>query len=388
MTATSTTRKPSLRKKKKAKGNDTWLRRHSMGVMIAVIAVIVAIGSVLAFAFIPYAGGSEDGEWVYVPHGATPSQVKDSLKTRLGSPMGTRVYVMWKLMGNNPARTEGAYRIDRGQTALGIARRMATGRQTPVKVTFNGTRTMPMLAERIASQLQCTPEEFMDACLEVLPDRGFTRATFPAAFLPDTYEFYWSASPANVVKRLLDYRDAFWTDERKAKARALGLSKTEVATVASIIEEETAKRDERPMVARLYLNRLHKGMRLQADPTVKYAVGDFTLRRIRASISNAARPTTPIRSTACPRAPSGCRQARPWTMCSTLRIIIIYICVPRRIFRAITTLPPTMPPTRPTPAGISRSSTGVKFIDNSFFIKEIIAIFAVTTRNQHYLKDV
>ena len=281
MTATSTTRKPSPRKKKKAKGNDTWLRRHSMGVMIAVIAVIVAIGSVLAFAFIPYAGGSEDGEWVYVPHGATPLQVKDSLKTRLGSPMGTRVYVMWKLMGNNPARTEGAYRIDRGQTALGIARRMATGRQTPVKVTFNGTRTMPMLAERIASQLQCTPEEFMDACLAVLPDRGFTRATFPAAFLPDTYEFYWSASPANVVKRLLDYRDAFWTDERKAKARALGLSKTEVATVASIIEEETAKRDERPTVARLYLNRLHKGMRLQADPTVKYAVGDFTLRRIR-----------------------------------------------------------------------------------------------------------
>ena len=281
MTATSNTRKPSPRKKKKTKGNDTWLRRHSLGVMIAVIAVIVAIGSVLAFAFIPYVGGSDEGEWVYVPHDATPSQVKNSLKTSLGSSMGTRVYVMWKLMGNNPARTEGAYRIDNGQTALGIARRMATGRQTPVKVTFNGTRTMPMLAERIASQLQCTPEEFMDACLEVLPDRGFTRATFPAAFIPDTYEFYWSASPENVVKRLLDYRDAFWTDERKAKAKALGLSKTEVATLASIIEEETAKRDERPMVARLYLNRLHKGMRLQADPTVKYAVGDFTLRRIK-----------------------------------------------------------------------------------------------------------
>ena len=98
-------------------------------------------------------------------------------------------------MGNNPAKTEGAYRMDPGQTALGIARRMATGRQTPVTVTFNSTRTMQQLADRIASQLQCSPEEFMDACAEVLPEHGFKRATYPAAFIPDTYEFYWSATP-------------------------------------------------------------------------------------------------------------------------------------------------------------------------------------------------
>ncbi len=84
MTATSTTRKPSPRKKKKSKGNDTWLRRHSMGVMIAVIAVIVAIGSVLAFAFIPYAGGSEAGEWVYVPHGATPRRSRTASRRGWG----------------------------------------------------------------------------------------------------------------------------------------------------------------------------------------------------------------------------------------------------------------------------------------------------------------
>ena len=270
-----------VKNKKKKKKGDTWLHRHSMGIMIAAIALVVTFGSILAFAFIPYTSGSDDGDWVYVPHDATTSQVKDSLKTALGSSMGTRVYIMWKLMGSNPAKTEGAYRINFGQTALGIARRMATGRQTPVKVTFNGTRTMGMLADRIASQLQCSADEFMDACNEVLPDRGFTKATFPAAFIPDTYEFYWSADPANVVRRLLDYRDAYWTDERMAKAKALGLSKVEVATVASIIEEETAKKDERPLVARLYLNRLKKGMRLQADPTVKFAVGDFSLRRIK-----------------------------------------------------------------------------------------------------------
>lgn len=269
-------------KKRKKKGNESWLTRHSLGVMTAVIAIIVAIGAVFAFAFIPYTGGNDkEGYWVYIPHGASTAQVRDSLKNSLGSSMGTRIYIMWKLMGNNPAKTEGAYRMDPGQTALGIARRMATGRQTPVTVTFNSTRTMQQLADRIASQLQCSPEEFMDACAEVLPEHGFKRATYPAAFIPDTYEFYWSATPENVVKRLLDYRDNFWNEERTKKAKSLGLSKVEVATVASIIEEETAKKDERPLVARLYLNRLNKGMRLQADPTVKFAVGDFKLRRIR-----------------------------------------------------------------------------------------------------------
>ena len=139
---------------------------------------------------------------------------------------------------------------------------------------------MKQLSERIASQLQCTPDEFMRACEEVLPDSGFSRQNFPAAFIPDSYEFYWSATPANVVRRLLDYRNRFWNKERRAKAKELNLTPAQVATVASIVEEETAKADEKPKVARLYLNRLKKGIKLQADPTVKFASGDFSLRRI------------------------------------------------------------------------------------------------------------
>ena len=273
-----TTNTPKKRTRKKKK--QSWLHRHSLGVMITVIAIFVAIGSVLAFAFIPYSGDNSANDWVYIPSTATKATVKDSLKTNLGSSMGTRVYVLWKLMGGNPQKSQGAYEIKRGQTALNICRRIATGRQTPVKVTFNGTRTMEQLSDRIAAQLQCTPEEFLEACQEILPDSGFNRQTFPAAFIPDSYEFYWSASPRNVVKRLLDYRNRFWNDQRRAKAKALGLTPAEVATIASIVEEETAKRDERPLVARLYLNRLHQGIRLQADPTVKFASGDFSLRRI------------------------------------------------------------------------------------------------------------
>ena len=266
--------------KSKKKKQQSWLHRHSLGLLIGVIALFAAGVSVLTFVFIPYSGRDGNSEWIYIPKDISQAAVKDSMKSSLGSSMGTRVYVIWKLMGGNSERSQGAYKVSPGQSALGISRRIAHGRQTPVEVRFNGTRTMKQLSERIASQLQCTPQEFMEACEDVLPDSGFTRQNFPAAFLPDSYEFYWSASPHNIVKRLLDYRNRFWNKERRAKAAALGLSPAEVATVASIVEEETAKADEKPKVARLYLNRLRKGMKLQADPTVKFATGDFKLRRI------------------------------------------------------------------------------------------------------------
>ena len=266
--------------KSKKKKQQSWLHRHSLGLLIGVIALFAAGVSVLTFVFIPYSGRDGNSEWIYIPKDISQAAVKDSMKSSLGSSMGTRVYVIWKLMGGNSERSQGAYKVSPGQSALGISRRIAHGRQTPVEVRFNGTRTMKQLSERIASQLQCTPQEFMEACEDVLPDSGFTRQNFPAAFLPDSYEFYWSASPHNIVKRLLDYRNRFWNKERRAKAAALGLSPAKVATVASIVEEETAKADEKPKVARLYLNRLRKGMKLQADPTVKFATGDFKLRRI------------------------------------------------------------------------------------------------------------
>lgn len=273
-------KKQSTATKSKKKKKQSWLHRHSLGLLIAVIALFVVCLSILTFVFIPYSAKDGKSEWIYIPKGITQAAVKDSMKSNLGSSMGTRVYIIWKLMGGNSERSQGAYKVSGGQSAFSISRRIAHGRQTPVEVRFNGTRTMKQLSERIASQLQCTPEEFIEACNDVLPDSGFTRQNYPAAFIPDSYEFYWSASPHNIVKRLLDYRNRFWNKERRAKASALGLTPAQVATLASIVEEETAKADEKPKVARLYLNRLQKGIKLQADPTVKFATGDFTLRRI------------------------------------------------------------------------------------------------------------
>lgn len=318
-------RKRPVRAKSKAGKQESWLSRNALAAMIGVLAVIAVIAAGVLFAFIPYSGS--ESQWIRIPEGATISQVKDSLKTHLGSSMGTRVYAVWRAARGKTARANGAYLISPGETALGIANRLRTGAQTPVKVSFSGARTMDQVAERISKQMQFSADDFLEACAEVLPEKGFSEKQFIAAFLPDTYEFYWSASPGKVVQRLLDYRNKFWTDERVEKARALGLSKVQVATLASIVEEETAKGDERPRVARLYLNRLKKGMKLQADPTVKFAVGDFSLRRILNSHLQVNSPYNTYQITGLPPGPIRMPQA------STLDAVLnapahnyIYMC--------------------------------------------------------------
>lgn len=246
-----------------------------------------------------------DTAWVYIPQGSTAQAVADSLQARLGD-FGSRVNTIYShARPDSLPLTSGAYLISPGDKAKDVARRLVHRRQTPVKVVINNVRTLPQLAERVASQLDLTAAQFLSACDSLLPASGFRPAEFLAAFLPDTYEFYWTSSAPSTVQRLLDYRNRFWTDERRARAAALGLTPVKVATVASIAEEETASAAERPVVARLYINRLNRGMKLQADPTVKFAVGDFTLRRILAkhlatpspynTYLNAGLPPGPIR---------------------------------------------------------------------------------------------
>ena len=109
---------------------------------------------------------------------------------------------------------------------------------------------------------------------------GFTEETLPALFIPNTYEIYWTTDADKLLERLKSEYDAFWTTSRKEKAQALGLSPIEVSTLASIVDSETSRDQDKPIIARLYLNRLEKHIRLASDPTVIYAVGDFSIRRV------------------------------------------------------------------------------------------------------------
>ena len=256
-----------------------------MSIKKIVVLSLLAI-FILGVCSIGYVAGrlyaAFDGEPVrlYIPAGTTEEALCDTLSSGLGEDFGRDVYFAWKLQRSDIGRAHGSYLVTAGDKALTVSRSLRSGRQTPVKVTFNNVRTLDALAERVADKMEWGSDAFLAACDSILPSKGFKRPQYIAAFLPDTYEFFWTSSPQQVVKRLSDIRDNFWNDERRAQASSLGLTPVGVATLASIVEEETAKSDERPVVARLYLNRLNRGMLLQADPTVKFALGDFGLKRI------------------------------------------------------------------------------------------------------------
>ena len=268
-----TTEKKKRATKKKQAGDS----RRALWIIVVLSVLAIGAGCVGIFCMQSHSGGSV---WVYIPADASRGQVRDSLFSALGSKEGGRVYTIWRMAGGKPHTAHGAYRIDDGRTAIAVARTLKRGAQTPVKTGFNGGRKLADVARKVTANLECGEDDFLAACDKLLPEAGFKTAEFPAAFLPDTYEVYWTDSGERLVERLLAHRNRFWNDERRAKAQVLGLNPVKTATLASIVEEETAKTDERPTVARLYLNRLKKGMLLQADPTVKFATGNPRLRRI------------------------------------------------------------------------------------------------------------
>lgn len=176
----------------------------------------------------------------------------------------------------------GHYKLKKGMSYTRIVRMFQRGFQTPVRVTFNNIRSLPQLAGRLAKQLETDSLSFAQALTSDTTALfyGFTPESFIAMFIPDTYEMYWTIPPLGFTDRMSKEYDRFWNDSRQAKLSGLGLNEVEVITLASIVYEETKMNDEMPAVAGVYINRLDKGMKLQADPTVKFAVGDFTLKRI------------------------------------------------------------------------------------------------------------
>ena len=176
----------------------------------------------------------------------------------------------------------GNYAIRPGDSMRDICLRLLSGNQTPVKLVLPSVRTLDRLAGAVSKQIMIDSAAVMGLLTDVrfLDSLGYTSETIPCLFIPNTYEVYWTMSPKQFVTRMVKERNAFWTPARTAKAKALGLTPNEVITLASIVDEETVKNDEKPMVAKLYLNRLKRGMLLQADPTVKFALGEFELRRI------------------------------------------------------------------------------------------------------------
>ena len=176
----------------------------------------------------------------------------------------------------------GKYSVKNGMSQMGLLNTLRSGHQTAVRLIFNNIRFKTDLAKRLGEQLMIGEQPI----LALLNDStycdslGFNTETINIMFIPNTYEIYWNISADGLFRRMKKEYDVFWTQKRQEKAQGIGLTPVEVGILASIVEEETSVADEYPVVAGLYINRLQHGMLLQADPTVKYAVGDFSLQRI------------------------------------------------------------------------------------------------------------
>jgi len=176
----------------------------------------------------------------------------------------------------------GKYLLDKGLNTNEILNMLRSGNQQPVQVTFNNLRFIEELAGAVSKYIEPDSVELLQKFTDPLVHEkfGFTQSTFHCMFIPNTYEFYWTATADQFLERMSMEYKRFWNEERRNKAQEMGLTPEEVMTVASIVQEETNKRDEKPIVAGLYLNRIKRGMPLQADPTVKFALGSFRIKRV------------------------------------------------------------------------------------------------------------
>lgn len=184
---------------------------------------------------------------------------------------------------NQSSIKTGHYLIPVRITMSELVKILKTGRQTPIKYTFNNLRTISDFIIHSSANFDFTESEMTEVLFdqEFLDSNNVDSYSLLSLFIPDTYEVYYNTSAQNLVKKLLSYHWKFWnSDNRLEKAQELGMTPAEVYTLASIVEKETNHNEERPRIAGVYLNRLKKGMKLQADPTVVYATGEFSLRRV------------------------------------------------------------------------------------------------------------
>ena len=271
-----------------------------------IIAAIAALVVILAACAAPYffLGAPNEGV-VKVRKGSTIDMISDSVQAHVDATFGKRVATMMKMMGAKVENREGAFRITPGMSAFTAARRIKNGVQDGVRFTFNNVRTVDEWIQRWGDSFMAGSDAMRTALMDtaLYAKYGKTKETMACLLMPDTYEFYWNITPEKMLDRMFDYYNQFWNDERKAKAQRLGLTPDEVATIASIVEEETSKADERGKVARLYLNRYQQGMRLQADPTVKFALNDFSIKRITVPMTQVSSPYNTYRVNGLPPGP-------------------------------------------------------------------------------------
>ncbi|MBK0378690.1 endolytic transglycosylase MltG [Mucilaginibacter segetis] len=264
-------------------------KKSSSGVfkkfIIALIVIIaVSLAATGVFYYLRYFGPNvtDNEEYLYIHTGDTFDQVYQTIKDKKIVKDTTTFRWAAENMNYMSRVKPGRYHLKSGMSNRSLINMLASGNQEAITLSFHNIRLKEQFAAFVAKKLEPDSLDF----IRLLDSTGFaeqyglTTDNIYTVFLPDSYQFYWNTSPEKFFKKMYVNYEKFWTPERREKAKELNLTQPQVSILASIVDAEALHDDEMPTIAGLYLNRLNKGMKLQADPTVIFAVNDFTIKRV------------------------------------------------------------------------------------------------------------
>lgn len=251
---------------------------------------------------------AKNNQVICIPTGSSYEQVLDTLESNL-TIKNLKVFGWIAKKKNYPSLIKpGRFVIDNNLSYNGLINLLRSGRQTPVKITFNNVRTLNQLAGKIGKQIEADSSEIISFLSDEsnYSSDGFNKENIISLFIPNTYEIYWNTDALKLYTRMLKEYSLFWNELRIAKAKEKNLNPVEVAILASIIDDEVVKPTEKPIIAGVYINRLKRGIPLQACPTIKFALNDFTITRVLKKYLFVDSPYNTYRHNGFPPGPIGC----------------------------------------------------------------------------------
>lgn len=256
-------------------------KKSRSGLYVALIILVIGLFGVYK-VFGPNTGSFTQGEYLYLHTGSD----YEKLKAELLAGGFVSDMVSFDLLAKQAKIPEhihpGKYKIKSGMSNYNMIRMLRSGRQTAVRIVINRLRRKQDFVYLLSSSLEADSVALNQLLNDAsyLSQFGLDTNTAMCAVMPDTYDFFWNISADNAFRKIAKKYTRFWDARRKQQAQEHGITPVQAIIIASIVDEETNVTEDKPKIASVYLNRVEKGMRLQADPTVKFAVGDFTIRRI------------------------------------------------------------------------------------------------------------
>jgi len=258
-------------------------RDHNSYTMPIVVIIIFSIIGIICWkVFAPNTGSLKNGEYLFVhTHTKYPQLLQQLEDGGYVADLTSFKLLGWQCQMRTHVHP-GRYHIKKGMSNYALIKMLRAGHQEPVRLVINKLRTKNDFIRLLSANLECDSAQvaFFMNDPGYLDQFGLDTGNVMASIMPDTYEFYWNINADHAYRKILDNYTRFWDKKHLAKLDKKDLNKMQAIIIASIVEEETNVAGDKPNIASVYINRLRKGMKLQADPTVKFAIGDFAIKRV------------------------------------------------------------------------------------------------------------